>query len=209
MFSCEGIYFSARLWFVIKLSSLYLDPQYLCCTILRDVILMEGCSASVISTTCILQHAVVCRVTAEYIIVSACLGYSYTRALYFCTLYCDSLCAWSHISCYHLVTCIAYHKLLVHICEPSLFRFCELDKINAILIPVLFKPFVKFDIAYSPPSRRHLCPFIRSKRPTSTLKDTTGDHPALRWSTRTESFHGITLNNHKARQTQRPSPNTI
>jgi hypothetical protein len=27
-----------------------------------------------------------------------------------------------------------------------------LDKINASLIPLLFKPFVKFDIAYSPPS---------------------------------------------------------
>jgi hypothetical protein len=26
-----------------------------------------------------------------------------------------------------------------------------LDKINASLIPLLFKPFVKFDIAYSPP----------------------------------------------------------
>jgi hypothetical protein len=41
--------------------------------------------------------------------------------------------------------------LLVHIGEPSLFRFCVLDKINASLIPLLFKPFVKFDIAYSPP----------------------------------------------------------
>jgi hypothetical protein len=27
-----------------------------------------------------------------------------------------------------------------------------LDKINASLIPLLFKPFVKFEIAYSPPS---------------------------------------------------------
>jgi hypothetical protein len=39
----------------------------------------------------------------------------------------------------------------VHIGEPSLFRFYVLDKINASLIPLLFKPFVKFDIAYSPP----------------------------------------------------------
>jgi hypothetical protein len=44
--------------------SLYLDPQCFYCTTLRDVILVEGCSASVISTTCILQHAVVCWVTA-------------------------------------------------------------------------------------------------------------------------------------------------
>jgi hypothetical protein len=51
--------------------------------------------------------------------------------------------------------------LLVHIGEPSLFRSCVLEKINASLIPLLFKPFVKFDIAYSPPSRRHLCPFTR------------------------------------------------
>jgi hypothetical protein len=41
--------------------------------------------------------------------------------------------------------------LLVHIGEPSLFRFYVLDKINASLIPLLFKPFIKFDIAYSPP----------------------------------------------------------
>jgi hypothetical protein len=40
---------------------------------------------------------------------------------------------------------------LVHIGEPSLFRFYVLDKINPSLIPLLFKPFVKFDIAYSPP----------------------------------------------------------
>jgi hypothetical protein len=40
-----------------------LDPQCFCCTTLRDVILVEGCSASVISITCILQHAVVCWVT--------------------------------------------------------------------------------------------------------------------------------------------------
>jgi hypothetical protein len=31
----------------------------------------------------------------------------------------------------------------VHIGEPSLFRFYELDKINASLITLLFKPFVK------------------------------------------------------------------
>jgi hypothetical protein len=42
---------------------------------------------------------------------------------------------------------------LVHIGELSLFRFCVLDKINISLIPLLFKPFIKFDIAYSPPSR--------------------------------------------------------
>jgi hypothetical protein len=45
--------------------------------------------------------------TREYIIVSSCLGYFYTRAFYLCTLHCDSLRAWSHISCYHLVTCLA------------------------------------------------------------------------------------------------------
>jgi hypothetical protein len=44
--------------------SLYLGPQCFCCTILRDVIFVEDCSASVISTTCILQHVVVCWVTA-------------------------------------------------------------------------------------------------------------------------------------------------
>jgi hypothetical protein len=43
--------------------TLYLGPQCFCCTILRDVIFVEACSASVISTTCILQHAVVCWVT--------------------------------------------------------------------------------------------------------------------------------------------------
>jgi hypothetical protein len=45
--------------------SLYLGPQCFCCTILRDVIFVEACSASVISTTCILQHAMVCWVTAD------------------------------------------------------------------------------------------------------------------------------------------------
>jgi hypothetical protein len=44
--------------------SLYLGPQCFCCTILRDVIFVEAWSASVMSTTCILQHAVVCWVTA-------------------------------------------------------------------------------------------------------------------------------------------------
>jgi hypothetical protein len=44
--------------------SLYLGLQCFCCTILRDAIFVEACSASVISTTCILQHAVVCWVTA-------------------------------------------------------------------------------------------------------------------------------------------------
>jgi hypothetical protein len=42
----------------------------------------------------------------------------------------------------------------VHIGEPSLFRFWKLDKINASLILLLFKLFVKFDIAYSPSSPR-------------------------------------------------------
>jgi hypothetical protein len=45
----------------------------------------------------------------------------------------------------------------VHIGEPSLFRFYVLDKINASLIPLLFKPFVKFDIAYSPPPLGDIC----------------------------------------------------
>jgi hypothetical protein len=44
--------------------SLYLGLHCFCCTILRDVMFVEACSASVISTTCILQHAVVCWVTA-------------------------------------------------------------------------------------------------------------------------------------------------
>jgi hypothetical protein len=57
--------------------------------------------------------------------------------------------------------------MLVHLGEPSLFRFYELDKINASLIPLLFKSFVKFDIAYSPPpSRWHMCPFKRSTSPS-------------------------------------------
>jgi hypothetical protein len=43
------------------------------------------------------------------------------------------------------------NKLFMHIGEPSLFRFYMLDKINASLNLLLFKPFVKFDIAYSPP----------------------------------------------------------
>jgi hypothetical protein len=42
----------------------YQGLNLLCCTTLRDVILVEGCSASVMSMTCILQHAVVCWVTA-------------------------------------------------------------------------------------------------------------------------------------------------
>jgi hypothetical protein len=41
------------------------DPQYFCCTTLRDVIFVELSSISVISTTCVLQHAVVCWVTAR------------------------------------------------------------------------------------------------------------------------------------------------
>jgi hypothetical protein len=45
--------------------SMYLGLQCFCCTILRDVIFVEACSASVISMTCILQHAVVCWVTAS------------------------------------------------------------------------------------------------------------------------------------------------
>jgi hypothetical protein len=46
------------------LISLYLGLQCFCCTTLMDVIFVEACFASVISTTCILQHAVVCWVTA-------------------------------------------------------------------------------------------------------------------------------------------------
>jgi hypothetical protein len=48
--------------------SLYLGLQCFFCTILRDVIFVEACSASVISTTYILQHAVVCWVTAEAVL---------------------------------------------------------------------------------------------------------------------------------------------
>jgi hypothetical protein len=57
------------------------------------------------------------------------------------------------------------------VCSPSLFRFYVLDKINASLIPLLFKPFVKFDIAYSPPSsRRHLYPFNWYQSPVSHFR---------------------------------------
>ena len=45
--------------------------------------------------------------TREYILVSACFGYFYTRAFYLCTLHCDSLRAWSILYCYHLVACLA------------------------------------------------------------------------------------------------------
>jgi hypothetical protein len=53
MFSYESISLSTRLWFVIISECLYL------------ALLVERCSASVMSTTCILQHAVVCWVTAS------------------------------------------------------------------------------------------------------------------------------------------------
>jgi hypothetical protein len=56
MFSYGSISLSARLWFVIISECLYLAPLCFCCTTLRDVILAERCSASVMSTTCILQH---------------------------------------------------------------------------------------------------------------------------------------------------------
>ena len=35
-----------------------------CCAILRDVIIVERCSMNIMSTTCVLQNAVVCWVTA-------------------------------------------------------------------------------------------------------------------------------------------------
>ena len=35
-----------------------------CCAILRDVIIVERCFMNIISTTCVLQNAVVCWVTA-------------------------------------------------------------------------------------------------------------------------------------------------
>jgi hypothetical protein len=54
----------ARLCFLIIKDCLYLDPQYFCCTTQRDVIFMERCSASVMSMICIIQHGVVCWVTA-------------------------------------------------------------------------------------------------------------------------------------------------
>ena len=40
------------------------DLQCFCCTTPRDVIFAERCSVSVMSTTCVLQHAVVHGVTA-------------------------------------------------------------------------------------------------------------------------------------------------
>jgi hypothetical protein len=40
----------------------------------------------------------------------------------------------------------------VHIGEPSLFRFCKLDKLNASLFMHLFKPFVKsLNRLFTPP----------------------------------------------------------
>jgi hypothetical protein len=64
MFSCGAFHSQHALVCNNNTISLYLDPQCFCCTTLRDVILVEGCFTSVISTTCILQHAVVCCVTA-------------------------------------------------------------------------------------------------------------------------------------------------
>jgi hypothetical protein len=62
--------------------SLYSDPQCFCCTTLRDLILVEGCSASVISTTCILQHALVCWVTAAGIrAISLTLGWNPSKGI--------------------------------------------------------------------------------------------------------------------------------
>jgi hypothetical protein len=71
MFSFGSISSSARLWFVLISECLYLAPQCFYCTTLRDVILAERCSASVMSRTCILQHAVVCWVTAAGIRANA------------------------------------------------------------------------------------------------------------------------------------------
>jgi hypothetical protein len=65
MFSCGEHFLLSTTLVCNNIISLYLDPQCFCCTTLRDVILVEGCSASVISMTCILQHAVVCWVTAS------------------------------------------------------------------------------------------------------------------------------------------------
>jgi hypothetical protein len=64
MFSFGSIFLSAQLWFVIISECLYLALLCFCCTTLRDVILAERCFANVMSTTCILKHAVVCWVTA-------------------------------------------------------------------------------------------------------------------------------------------------
>jgi hypothetical protein len=71
MFSCGAFRSQHALVCNNNTISLYLDPQCFCCTTLRDVILVEGCSTSIISTTCILQHAVVCWVTAAGIKVIA------------------------------------------------------------------------------------------------------------------------------------------
>jgi hypothetical protein len=71
MFSYGSISLSAQLWFVIISECLYLAPLCFYCTTLRDVILAERSSASVISTTCILQHAVVCWVAAAGIRANA------------------------------------------------------------------------------------------------------------------------------------------
>ena len=42
-----------------------------CCAILRYVIIVEQCSINIISTTCVLQNAVVCWVTAAGIRANA------------------------------------------------------------------------------------------------------------------------------------------
>ena len=109
----------------------------------------------------------------------ACLGYLYTRALYLCALHCDSLCAWCHIYCYHHVVCLAWHKLLVDIGEPSLFRLlaCYFKHL------VLFRNYQalkrkSFNRLFTPtPSRRHrlffhLCgilsrPLVASSHPSN------------------------------------------
>jgi hypothetical protein len=48
-----------------------------------------------------------------------------------------------------------------------------LDKINASLIPLLFKPFVKFDIAYSPPPLGDICVLSKSHKLGSILGQNT------------------------------------
>jgi hypothetical protein len=78
---------------------------------------------------------------------------------YLCTLHCDSLHAWSHISSYHTVGYFALHKLLVHICEPYLYGFL-FDKLNASFIPHLLSHIRRsFKSPIHPLSRRHPCPF--------------------------------------------------
>ena len=52
-------------WLVIFNSGNKVDPQCFCCTTLRDVIFMDKSFRECYVTTCTLQYALVCWVTAQ------------------------------------------------------------------------------------------------------------------------------------------------